>query len=119
MERVSILITIPDIPDYEEYIGEVFQVGMPPFKITAPIRLKAVSRKTDPASIYHTMSLLFSGPEQPFVQQDVYAIMHPNLAPSFYLTVPVGKSPDGFEYEITITSLASETPRKLKEIDNG
>ncbi|KPV57487.1 hypothetical protein QJ48_21875 [Paenibacillus sp. A3] len=58
---------------------------------------------------YERFSLLFSGPLEPFLPQQIYLFRHPQLGELHLFTVPVGKNPDGFLYEVVFSRpLAAE-----------
>jgi hypothetical protein len=44
-------------------------------------------------------ALVFAGPQQPFLQQAIYHLIHDKLGELELFLVPVGKDADGFQYE--------------------
>lgn len=48
---------------------------------------------------HEQFSLLFHGPQTPFLQQMIYHVQHDRLGAFDLFLVPVGKTPDGFQYE--------------------
>lgn len=58
---------------------------------------------------YEQFSLLFSGPPEPFLPQQIYLFRHPQMGELHLFTVPVGKNSEGFLYEVVFNRhLAAE-----------
>ena len=57
-------------------------------------RLKSV-----PGEPREPFSLMFRGPQNPFLQQKIYALKNPQLGPVEIFLVPVGRIASGFLYE--------------------
>ena len=85
-----------------DLVSEVFHVGTPPYALTAPLTLVSATEKPAPAGDIVTLSLVFRGPEQPFVPQGTYILMHKAMAPQTLFIVPISKTADGYHYEILI-----------------
>ncbi|WP_088831308.1 DUF6916 family protein [Paenibacillus tyrfis] len=58
------------------------------------------AKDTGTSPDYEQFSLLFAGPPEPFLPQQIYLFKHPQLGELHLFMVPVGKNPEGFLYEV-------------------
>ncbi|RXT04272.1 hypothetical protein [Ammoniphilus sp. CFH 90114] len=59
-------------------------------------------------SIYESFSLLFSGPLEVFLPQQLYSFQHPELGVVELFIVPVEKKEDQYEYEAVFNRLIEQ-----------
>ncbi|MDT4968619.1 MAG: hypothetical protein QOJ64_3356 [Acidobacteriota bacterium] len=54
-------------------------------------------------------ALVFVGPQEPFLQQAIYHLIHDKLGEFDLFLVPIGKEPGGFQYEAVFNRFLGET----------
>jgi hypothetical protein len=64
----------------------------------ARLTLTAVEVREDNQE-FENFSLIFSGPEQPFLPQSIYRLNHPTLQPFEIFLVPIARSGQTYLYE--------------------
>ncbi len=70
------------------------------------IHLVEVNSGPNPAG-QEVFSLLFRGPQAPFLPQGIHTLVHPHLGEMSLFLVPVGQAPDGFQYEVVFNRIVS------------
>src|SRR3982751_229156 len=85
------------------YTGTTFEVLNIPSNIFSITLKKVVDvKKTDVNEVF---SLLFKGPQTPFMPQAVYKLKHAELGELEIFLVPVARDQDGFEYEAVFNQM--------------
>ncbi len=85
------------LPAFQAALNTPFRVGLP---TEAEVDLTLVEARTARStSGGESFSLLFRGPVDPFLPQRMYAFSHEALGSFDLFIVPVGRDPEGFQYE--------------------
>ena len=91
------------VESFKPHLNETFHIATK----DAPLALTLTEAETvggAPAEgARQAFSLVFRGPEDPFLEQQVYAVEHASLGRIELFMVPIGKAEDGFDYEVIFT----------------
>jgi len=89
---------------YENCVGSMFAFNEPGF--AGPVDLTLINfRSGSPGGGYRSVSMLFEGPEEPFLPQGNYEVVSKGFEPVTWFVTPVGKSNKGLQYEVIFTWL--------------
>lgn len=85
------------------YIGATFEVVNDPANVFN-LTLTNVSEH-EKTERNHAFSLLFHGPQTPFMPQATYRLQHAELGALEIFLVPVARDQDGFQYEAVFNQM--------------
>lgn len=96
-----------ELSDFEPHRGSVFELtgeGVP----DAPLPLTLAETRTlvagdGIANRRQPFGLVFRGPGEPILPQRIYRLAHPQVGSHEIFLVPIGRKPDGVEYEAIFT----------------
>jgi hypothetical protein len=99
--------TLLELSDFEPHRGTVFELtgeGVP----GAPLPLTLADTRTlvagdGIANRRQPFGLVFRGPAEPLLPQSIYRLAHPRLGSHDLFLVPIGRKPEGVEYEAIFT----------------
>ncbi|SHM64601.1 DUF6916 family protein [Roseibium suaedae] len=89
------------IEDFKPVEGEVFSVS----DGQDAVELKLVEVKSMGSGMREggAFSLLWQGPQDPFLPQRIYSFAHEGLGQHDFFVVPVAEKTTGFQYEVIFT----------------
>ena len=86
---------------FSEHLQSKFSVRREPS--ADPVELQLVEAQiAGQAPGYEQFSLIFSGPQAPFLEQAIYSFAHDSLGTFDMFIVPVQRDADGFKYQAII-----------------
>jgi hypothetical protein len=86
-----------------EHIGTTFEVINDPASVFGLTLTSVVEHEKTERN--HSFSLLFHGPQTPFIPQAIYKLQHAELGVLEIFLVPVAKDKDGFQYEAVFNQM--------------
>lgn len=92
------------VTDFEPHVGTVFPIQL---QEGDPLQTKLISVKklgeAPKPEARQAFSLLFQGPREPLLHQQIYPVEHPTAGKLDIFLVPVGEEKDGLLYEAIFT----------------
>jgi len=88
---------------FDECVHSEFQIIENASSVCVLELVNVIERLKTPTQ--ETFSLLFRGPQTPFVPQGIRRLKHSKLGELDIFLVPVGKEKDGFQYEAVFNKL--------------
>jgi hypothetical protein len=83
-----------DFGFFESRLNDRFQVSESPIELTL-----AECRRLPPHALREPFSLIFKGPAECFLPQQIYYLRNARTEPIGIFLVPVGRDADGYQYE--------------------
>ena len=87
--------------DWKPYLDQPFRItphGSPPLEAVL-IEVRDLGRLAEDDSTRRPFSILFRGPTEPVVPQQICRVEHPQMGALDLFTVPVGSDREGMLYE--------------------
>ena len=84
--------------DYEGLVGDEFQLirdGASSLRLV----LQELTRHDTQQTETESFSIVFLGPKEPHLQQQIQTLQHPDLGPLTVFLVPINASSSGVEYQ--------------------
>lgn len=86
-----------DLESFLPFVDAGFECVLGP-EISVPLTLVSAT-EISRSSYQRQFSVLFCGPRDQFLQQGTYQVSHPEFGVAELFLVPVGMTPDAFQYE--------------------
>ena len=86
-----------------QHIGTTFEVFTDPENAFSLTLTKVLEHEKTERNL--AFSLLFHGPQSPFMPQSIYKLQHAELGTLEIFLVPVARDQDGFEYEAVFNQM--------------
>jgi len=86
-----------------KHIGTTFEVLTDPANVFSLTLTNVLEHEKTERN--ESFSLLFHGPQSPFMPQSIYKLQHAELGALEIFLVPVARDQDGFEYEAVFNQM--------------
>lgn len=84
--------------DFDKHAGETFTVHLETGDPTA-LTLKEIAPVKIAPKGHESFALIFDGPKEPYLEQKLYKVTHPQLGETAIFLVPVAGDDSGYDYE--------------------
>ncbi len=86
-----------DLESFLPHLNTVFECSLDP-ETSVSLTLVAAT-EVSRSSLQRQFAVHFTGPREPFLPQGTYSLSRPEFGPAEIFLVPIGMTPDVFEYE--------------------